>query len=94
MSVAAGTLPGVSVSQHVHDIPSGDELAQLVGAVTPHFAFQVRDRIAQYAAALPPDHPRQAELTRHLERIDRLGREGENGRVSVPDLPPRAALQG
>lgn len=84
----------MSVSQHVHDIPSEDELAQLVGAATPHFAFQVGDRIAQYAAALPPDHPRQAELTRHLERIDRLGLEGENGGVSVPDLPPRASLQG
>ena len=91
--MAPGTLPGVSVSQHVHDIPSEDELAQLVGAVTPHFAFQVRDRVAQYAAALPPDHARQTELARHLARIDRLGREGEGGLVSVPDLPPRAPLQ-
>ena len=82
----------MSVSQHVHDVPSEDVLAQLVGAATPHFAFQVRDRVAQYAAALPPDHPRQAELAAHLERLDRLGFQGETGRVSAPDLPPRAPL--
>lgn len=82
----------MSVSQHVHDVPSEDVLAQLVGAATPHFAFQVRDRVAQYAAALPPDHSRQAELAAHLERLDRLGYQGEAGRVSAPDLPPRAPL--
>lgn len=82
----------MSVYQHVHDIPSEDVLAQLVGAATPHFAFQVRDRIAQYAAALPPDHARQPELARQLARLDRLGREGESGRVTELDLPPRAPL--
>ncbi len=82
----------MSVSQHVHEMPSEDELAQLVGAATPHFAFQVRSRVAQYAAALPPDHPRQAELTRHLEHLDRLGFQGEDGGVAAPDLPTRASL--
>jgi len=84
----------VPVAQHVHDIPSEDELAQLVGAATPHFAFQIRDRVAQYAAALPPDHSRQAELAAHIERLDRLGYQGETGAVSAPDLPPRASVPG
>lgn len=82
----------MSVHEHVLPIPDEDELAQLVGAATPHFAFQARDRVAAYAAALPPDHPRQAELAAHLERLDRLGYEGEPGRAVVPDLPPRASL--
>jgi hypothetical protein len=82
----------VSVFQHVHDVPSEDELAQLVGAATPHFAFQIRDRVAQYAEALGPDHPRQAELAAHLARLDRLGLEGEGAGVSDLDLPPRAPL--
>ena len=77
------------VFEHVHDIPSDDELAQLVGAATPHFAFQIRDRVAQYAAALPPDHPRQAGLALQLERLDRLGYAGESAGVSAPDLPSR-----
>ena len=84
----------MSVYQHVHDIPTEDELAQLVGAATPHFAFQIRDRVAQYAAALPPDHPRQAELARHLDELDRLGYEGENAGVTSLDLPPRPPVTG
>ncbi len=77
------------VFQHVHDIPDEDELAQLVGAATPHFAFQIRDRVAQYAAALPPDHRRAPELAAHLARLDRLGYEGESAGVTAPDLPAR-----
>lgn len=82
----------MSVSQHVHPIPDEDELAQLVGAATPHFAFQIRDRVLQYAAVLPPDHPRQAELARHLERLDRLGYGGEAAGVRALDLPPRPSV--
>ena len=63
-----------------------------MGAATPHFAFQARDRVAAYAAALPPDHPRQAELAAHLEYLERLGYEGESGGATVPDLPPRSSV--
>ena len=80
------------VFQHVYSMPTEDELAQLVGAATPHFAFQIRSRIAEYAAALPPDHARQAELTAHLERLDELGYAGESAGVTQPDLPPRESL--
>jgi hypothetical protein len=80
------------VFQHVHPIPTEDELAQLVGVATPHFAFQIRDRVAQFAAALPPDHPRQAELQAHLRHLDELGYGGETGGVTRPDLPPRESL--
>ena len=73
-------------------MPTEDELAQLVGAATPHFAFQIRARIAQYAAALPPDHPRQAELDAPLRRLDELGYDGESAGVTQPDLPPRESL--
>lgn len=81
------------VFQHVHSMPTEDELAQLVGAATPHFAFQIRTRVAQYAAALPPDHPRQAELDAHLRRLDELGYGGESAGVTRPDLPPRESLE-
>jgi hypothetical protein len=84
----------VSVYERVYDLPSEDELAQLVGAATPHFAFQARARVAQLAAALPPDHPRQVELAAHLDYLDRLGYEGETAGVERPDLPPRESLSG
>jgi hypothetical protein len=82
----------VSVHEHVYDLPTADELAQLVGAATPHFAFQAAERIAQLAASLPPEHPRQPELAAYLERLDRLGYEGETAGEAVFDLPPRESL--
>jgi hypothetical protein len=48
--------------------------------------------VAQFAAALPPDHPRQAELQAHLRHLDELGFGGETGGVTRPDLPPRESL--
>jgi|GEM_PF-1500807 len=82
----------MTVLHHIYDIPSEDELAQLVGAATPHFALQIRGRVASYLDRLPPDHPRQAELRRHLDRLDELAVEGEGARTPVPDLPPRPSL--
>ena len=91
---AAGTLAAMPVFEHVYDVPSEDELRQVVGAATPHFAFQVRDRVLSYANALPPDHPRQAELRAYVEWLERIGYEGEDAGVGRPDLPPRASLTG
>jgi hypothetical protein len=80
------------VAQHVYPMPSEDELAQIVGAATPHFAFQLHDRLREYAAALPPDHPRQAELQAHMTHLAEIGYSGEAAGVSAPDLPPRPPL--
>jgi hypothetical protein len=80
-------------SEHVYDIPEAEELAQLVGAATPHFAPQARARIAKLAAALPPDHPRQADLRRAMDRLEQIALHGESGGRLVLDLPPRAPLE-
>lgn len=80
------------VSEHDYGIPDEDELAALVGAATPHFAFQIRDRVAAYAERLPAGHPRRAELDAHLARLDRIGYGGENAGEERPDLPPRRSL--
>jgi len=80
-------------SEHVYDIPEAEELAQLVGAATPHFAPQAHARIAKLAAALPPDHPRQAELRRVMDRLEQIALHGESGGRPVLDLPPRPSLQ-
>jgi hypothetical protein len=81
----------VTVLEHIYGVPSEDELAMLVGAAVPHFALQIRARVAEYAATLPPDHPRQPELTRHLEHLDALAVDGQPGEGPL-DLPPRASL--
>lgn len=62
----------MSVLNHIYDVPSEDELAQLVGAATPHFALQIRNRVAGYVERLPKDHPRQAELAAHMERLEQM----------------------
>ena len=82
----------MTVAEHVYDIPSDDELAQLVGAATPHFALQIRDRVARLAAALPADHPRRATLLAHVERLERLAVQGEAGEGASQDLPPLPSL--
>lgn len=82
----------MTVLHHTYDVPSEDELAQLVGAATPHFALQIHGRVASYAARLPADHPRQAELARQLARLDALARKGEPGGHGHPDLPARPSL--
>jgi hypothetical protein len=89
--MAPGSLRIVTVLERIYGIPSEDELAMLVGAAVPHFALQIRGRVAEYAAALPADHPRQPELARHLARLDELAVDGQPGEGPV-DLPPRASL--
>jgi hypothetical protein len=84
----------VSVAQHRYALPDDDELAQLVGAASPHFALQIRDRIAPHRDALPRDHPRRAFLAQQIARLERIATEGESAGVSRPDLPPRPSLSG
>jgi hypothetical protein len=83
----------VTVLEHLYDIPSDEELSRLVGSATPHFSLQIRERVASYAAALPPDHARQPELTRHLARLDALSTEGESAGLARLDLPARAPMR-
>ncbi len=83
----------MTVLEHTYSVPPEDELAMLVGAATPHFALQIRERVASYATALPAGHPRQGELARHLARLDALAQDGQLGH-GIPDLPTRPSLTG
>ncbi|HEV2997505.1 MAG TPA: hypothetical protein VGX16_00235 [Solirubrobacteraceae bacterium] len=55
-----------------------EDVRRLVGASTPHFALQLRDRIAALIAGLPAEHPARVEGEREIARLERLGLEGEN----------------
>jgi len=46
-----------------------EDVRVLMGASTPHFALQLRDRVATLIADLPPEHPARIEG----ERVRRLG---------------------
>jgi hypothetical protein len=56
---------------------SVEDVRQLMGASTPHFALQLRARIARLIADLPPDHPARVEGEREIARLERLGLDGE-----------------
>ena len=54
-----------------------DDVRQLMGASTPHFALQLRGRIARLIGVLPEDHPARIEGEREIARLTRLGFSGE-----------------
>jgi hypothetical protein len=72
-----------------------DDVRQLMGASTPHFALQLRNRIAKLIRGLPPDHPARIKGEREIERLDRLAVAGETrGDVEPGDLDPLPSLTG
>ena len=68
-----------------------EDVRQLMGASTPHFALQIRGRIARLIAGLPADHPARVEGEREIARLERLGLTGENRglhhEAGIPPLP-------
>jgi hypothetical protein len=54
-----------------------EDVRQLMGASTPHFALQLRNRIAKLIEALPAGHPARTEGEREIARLVRLGYTGE-----------------
>jgi hypothetical protein len=72
-----------------------DDVRQLMGASTPHFALQIRNRIARLIAGLPPGHPARVEGEREIARLTRLGYTGEvrgvEGEEGLPPLPSLSA---
>ena len=70
-----------------------DDVRQLMGASTPHFALQLRERIRSLIADLPADHPARVEGEREITRLDKLafageirGPEPEDGLEPLPSL--------
>ena len=66
----------LSREQSTHEVTLED-VRQLMGASTPHFALQLRNRIAKLIADLPADHPARIEGEREIARLQRLGLYGE-----------------
>jgi hypothetical protein len=71
--------------------PTVEDVQQLMGASTPHFALQIRNRIKTLIAGLPADHPARILGEREIARLNRLARDGEE-RSEVLDLPKMPSL--
>jgi hypothetical protein len=54
-----------------------EDVRQLMGASTPHFALQLRNRIARLIEGLAADHPARLEGEREIARLEQLGVSGE-----------------
>jgi hypothetical protein len=70
-----------------------DDVRQLMGASTPHFALQLRNRIRKLIAPLPPGDPARLEGEREIARLERIafageirGEPGQDGERSLPSL--------
>jgi hypothetical protein len=53
--------------------PTMEEIDALVGPATPHFAYQLRARVAERIRDLPDDHPVRRYGEEKMELLDRLG---------------------
>jgi hypothetical protein len=54
-----------------------DDVRQLMGASTPHFALQLRNRIARLITDLPEDDPARVLGEQEIWRLTSLGVTGE-----------------
>jgi hypothetical protein len=77
------------------------DVRELIGASTPHFALQLRERIAKLIADLPADHPACVEGEREIARLTQLGVDGETrgeganeGELPLPSLNLAPATAG
>ena len=49
-----------------------DDIRALAGPATPHFALQLRNRIARLIADVPAEHPARVEGERQIARLTEL----------------------
>jgi hypothetical protein len=66
-----------------------EDVRQLMGASTPHFALQLRTRIRNLIKDLPQGHPARVEGEREITRLDRIAFVGEmRGHAAESGLAP------
>jgi hypothetical protein len=67
--------------------PTIEDIDTLIGPATPHFAYQIRQRVERLAADLPEDHPVRRYAEDRLRLLDGLGfttSKAEGGDPSAP----------
>ncbi len=71
-----------------------EDIRQLMGASTPHFALQLRERIRRLIRGLPEGHPARVEGEREIARLNRIAFAGEvRGHGPESGLDPLPSLR-
>lgn len=60
-----------------HQQVTVEDVRELMGPATPHFALQLRNRVAGLIAGLPPEHPARVEGEREIARLERVAYAGQ-----------------
>ena len=72
---------------------SVEDVRALMGASTPHFALQIRNRIERLISGLPAGDPARMEGEREISRLETLGYAGEQrGHRAEDGLAPLASV--
>jgi hypothetical protein len=64
--------------------PTLEDVRQLMGASTPHFALHLRNRIRTLIEGLAPEHPARVEGEREIRRLDAIA-EGSEQRGPIQE---------
>ncbi len=62
-----------------------DDVRQLMGSSTPHFALQIRTRIQRLIGGLPADDPARRLGEQEIARLERLAYDGETRGEGLQD---------
>jgi hypothetical protein len=74
--------------------PTMEDLRQLMGASTPHFALQLRNRIGHLIKPLPEGNPVRVEGEREIARLNSIAFTGEvRGAKAEPGLKPLPSVK-
>lgn len=70
--------------------PTVEDVQALVGAATPHFAYQIRARVRALVRDLPADHPARRFGEEQIAMLDQLGR--SSSRAAEGPIEPSTRL--
>ncbi len=70
--------------------PTFGDIDALVGPATPHFAYQLRARVRELIAELPPEHLVRRYGEEKMELLDRLGHASSLAADTAPE--PRSRI--
>ena len=73
--------------------PTVEDVRQLSGASTPHFALQIRNRIRNLIDGLPPGHPARVEGEREIQRLEKIAFGGETRGEGLPHERPLPSVR-